>query len=349
MKTEGWGARILLLLVLCIVGVSAVHLRIGIGLGLAVGIGVLAIAIEALFVKIPIEDAVYSIVGATAGLLLGLLAMLILRLGNVRLGAPGGADPLLMIPLALGYALAHVSLVRGRRLGILKPVAESVPAVTPLLLDISAIVDGRVADMVVAGLLTGPFLVPASVKPALEGMLKSKDIIQRGRARRGTETLERLEEAAGHSGGVETRDFGEGEREQYRILDWLRKEKCTLLSADSDLLDMVSREGSRVIRLDEVGPATRAVVLPGERLKLKPVRKGKNSGQAVGYLNDGTMVVVEDGEEHIGKNIEVTAHTTFRATGGTMVFGRLAQQADEESPQEQAQPEGPGQSDEDVV
>lgn len=348
MKTEGWGARILLLLVLCLVGVSAVHLKIGIGLGLAIGVGVLAIAVEALFVKLPIEDVIYTLTGATAGLLLGLLVMLTLRLGNVRIGQPEGTDPLLMIPLALGYAFAHVALVRGRKLGLLKAKEEVTAVAAPMLVDLSAVVDGRVADMVIAGLLTGPFVVSAGVRPSLEAMMKSRDIIQRGRARRGIETLERLEEAAGKSGGIETRDFGEGERERYKMLDWLRKEHCTLLGADLDFLDMAAREGARVIRLDEVGAATRSVILPGEKLRLKTVRRGKNSGQAVGYLNDGTMVVVEDGEEQIGKNIEVVAHTTFRASGGTMVFARLAQQQEEEIPADAVPADSNGQPEDDV-
>ncbi len=331
MKTEGWGARIVLLLVLCLIGVSAVDWRMGL---LGLGIGIVAIAIEAFFIRLPIEEVLYTLAGGTAGLVLGMLVMLTLRLGNVRVGPEEGADPLLMIPLALSYAFGHVALVRGRRLGLLKAPAEAGRASSPMLVDLAAIVDGRVADMVIAGLLSGPFIVPEGVRPSLEAMLKSRDIVQRGRARRGTETLERLEEAAGRSGGLEFRDFGEPDREKSRMLDWIRKEGSSLLSSDADFLDQASREGARVIRLDEIGAATRPVILPGEKLKLRPVRKGKNAGQAVGYLNDGTMVVVEDGEEHIGKAVEVTAHTTFRASGGTMVFARLSQ-AEEEQLQEQ--------------
>jgi len=96
------------------------------------------------------------------------------------------------------------------------------------------------------------------------------------------------------------------------------------------MLDTAAREGNKVIRLDEVGAAARAIVLPGEKVRLKPVRKGRNQGQAIGYLNDGTMVVVEDGEEFIGKTIDAVAHTTFRASGGTMVFSRIAQHPEDE-------------------
>lgn len=331
MKTEGWGPRLLLLLVLCIVGVSAStsDWRLGLLLGLAVGL--VAILIETRFVRLPILDAVYTLIGGAAGVGLGLLAMLLLRLGNVSLGRSGGVDPFLLIPLALGYAFAQVAYAKVPRAAG-APGRETViqSSSKGLLVDQASIIDGRVADLVLVGLLTGPFVVPASVKTSLEAQLKSKDIVQRGRARRGLETLERLEEAAGKSGGIEYRDFGDPEKENLRILDWLKRERASLISSDTALLDTASREGNKVIRLDEVGAAARSVILPGERVRLKPVRRGRNQGQAIGYLNDGTMVVVEDGEEFIGKSVDAVAHTTFRASGGTMVFSRIAPQSDDE-------------------
>lgn len=333
MKTEGWGPRLLLLLVLCVVGVSAStsDWRLGLLLGLAAGIA--AIVIETKFVKLPVIDVVYTMVGAAAGIGTGLLLMLVLRLGNVRLGSEDGVDLFLLIPLALGYAFAQVAFAKVPRAAGAPGRETAVPSyvrTAATLVDQSSIIDGRVADLALVGLLTGPFVVPASIRPALENLMKSKDIIQRGRARRGLETLERLEEAAGKSGGVEYRDFGDPEKESFRILDWLKRESASLVSGDSAMLDTAAREGNKVIRLDEVGAAARAIVLPGEKVRLKPVRKGRNQGQAIGYLNDGTMVVVEDGEEFIGKTIDAVAHTTFRASGGTMVFSRIAQHPEDE-------------------
>ena len=185
-------------------------------------------------------------------------------------------------------------------------------------------IDGRIADMVQAGIFTGPFVLSASITPGIESMAKSKDMVKRGRARRGTEVLERLEEAAVNTGGLEFVDFGDRDREQFRILEWLRRENATLLSSDTKLLDMAEREGNRVIRLEEVGPAAKQVVLPGEKLTLKLIRKGRNPGQGIGFLSDGTMVVVEEGDTLIGKEVKAIAHTTFRASGGTMVFSRVA-------------------------
>jgi len=324
MKTAGWETRLLFLLALGLVGTLAFD---GLWMGfLGLGIGIVAILLEWTFTRLPANELVYIVVGSAAGLVLGLLLILILRLGNLNLASSsGGADPLIMIPIALGYVMAHVAYVKGRKLGLLKR-AEETEAVssTPILVDLTAVIDGRVADMVQTGILTGPFILPSSVRPVLESLARSKDMVKRGRARRGSEVLELLEEAASDSGGIEYLDFGEGDREMYRILDWLKKEKATVLSNDTRMLDAVEREGNRVIRLQEVGPAARQVVLPGETFQFKLVRKGRNPGQGVGYLNDGTMIVVEEGDSLIGRDIKATAHTTFRASGGTMVFARIA-------------------------
>lgn len=123
---------------------------------------------------------------------------------------------------------------------------------------------------------------------------------------------------------MEYKDFGEGEREKHRILEWLRKEKTCLLSADSEMCDVAQREGIRVINMADVGPAAREVVLPGDTVTVRIQKKGRTASQGVGFLSDGTMVVVDEAGDSIGQDVAVCAHTTFRASGGTMVFCRLA-------------------------
>ncbi len=336
MKTTGWEARILFLVALGLVGTLAFE---GLWMGLlGLAIGIVAILLEGLFTRLPANELVYIVVGAAAGLIFGLLLILVLRFGNVTLtSTEGGADPMLLIPIALGYVMAHVALVKGRKLGLLKSAKEVVDSTpSPLLIDLSAVIDGRIADLVQAGLFTGPFVLTASIKPSLESLAKSKDMVKRGRARRGTEVLERLEEAAVKTGELEYRDFGDREREQFRMLEWLRKENATLLSSDTKLLDIAEREGNRVVRLEEVAPAAKQVVLPGEKLTFRLIRKGRNPGQGIGFLNDGTMVVVEEGDSLIGKEVNVMAHTTFRASGGTMVFSRIMKNSISDNSREDA-------------
>ncbi len=324
MKTSGWEVRILFILVLGLLGTFAFDgLSPSPWYGLTgLGIGIAAVILQIVFVRIPADEIIYTTVGAIIGLVAGLLVILALRMGNLS-SPESGVTPLVMIPFALAYVFGHVAFTKGKKLGLMQTTEVNEKAATPVLVDLSAVIDGRVADMLLAGLIRGPFVLPASIKNQLEEMADSDDIIERGRARRGMETLERLEDAAGNSGGIEYRDFGKQERERFRMLEYIRKEDVSLLSSDSDILDIAMKEGNHVINLEEVGPASRPVTLPGEVLSIRLVRKGRNPKQAVGFMDDGTMIVVEDAEGMIGTSVEVQAHTTFRSSGGTMVFAKL--------------------------
>lgn len=325
MKISGWEVRVLFILVLGLLGTFAFE-----GFSpapwyglIGLGIGVLAVFLQMAFVKVPADELIYTIVGAVVGLIAGILVMLALKLANVP-PPDSGVTPLVMVPFAFSYVFAHVAFTKGKKLGLMEVTEETENcSATPILVDLSAMVDGRVADMVLAGLIRGPFILSSSLKNRLEDMIDSEDIIERGRGRRGMETLERLEEAAGNSGGIQYRDFGKPDRERFRMLEFLRKEQVSLLSSDSELLDIAVKEGGHVINLEEVGPAARPVVLPGEVISLRLLRKGRNPKQAVGFTEDGTMVVVEEAEEMIGSTVDVQAHTTFRSSGGTMVFARI--------------------------
>lgn len=325
MKTSGWEVRILFILVLGLVGTFAFDgLSPSPWFGLTgLGIGIVAVVLQIVFVRIPADEIIYTTVGAIIGLVAGILVMLAFRLGNFS-ASESGVTPLIMIPFALSYVFGHVAFTKGKRLGLMQNTEEKeTTANTPVLVDLSAVVDGRVADMLLAGLVRGPFILPASIKTELEDMSDSDDIIERGRGRRGIETLERLEDTAGNSGGLEYKDFGKKERERFRMLEYIKKENVSLLSSESELLDIAMKEGNHVINLDEVGPASRPVTLPGEVLSIRLVRKGRNPKQAVGFMDDGTMIVVEDADGMIGSSVDVQAHTTFRSSGGTMVFAKL--------------------------
>jgi uncharacterized protein YacL len=323
MRGKVWETRLIFLLALGLVGSLGFEWWMGL---VGLGIGMLAIGLEMLFHRMPAAEILYALVGGSAGLVLGVLIVLVLRVGNISLADSSryNGEPLVMIPLALGFALAHVSISKGRRLGLIEtaPEEERPAAGRALLVDMSAIVDGRVADLVHTGLLTGPFIIPSAARKRLDKMKDSEEMVERGRARRGQETLERLEEAAGKE-QISYVDFGEGKRERLRTLNWLREEQAALISDDADLLDAAEREGTPTIRLEQVGPAAKQVVLPGQRLQVKVVRKGRNPGQGVGFLNDGTMVVLENGEKSVGKTVDALSHTTFRASGGTMIFARI--------------------------
>ena len=331
---KGWEVRILFILALGLAGTLAGTItanedfmsKTGLLMGLVgLGIGVVAAILERMIVKVSADRLVYTVVGSVVGLITGILIIFVLKIG-IHNQESLWSNLLVLIPVALAYVFAVAALNKGRKYELIAAEEESGPQWNmPVLVDLSAAVDGRVADLSLAGLLPGPFSIPLSVKHSIDEMQKGRNIVMRGRARRATETIQRLEEAVGKSGGLmEYRDFGEGEREKHRMLEWLRKEKICLLSGDAEMADTAEREGIRVIRLSDVGPASREVVLPGDSFMLKIQKKGRTASQGLGFLSDGTMVVIDEAGDMIGKDIQVTAHTTFRAKGGTMVFGKIA-------------------------
>ncbi len=321
MKASNWEVRILFLLVLALLGTFAFgnHLYGLIGLGA----GVAAIVIQMFIVRLPVDDILYSVIGCIIGLIFGLLVMVVLQSGISERDNAGLMDPLVLIPLVFAYIFSHVAVSKGRKLGYIPVEEEQSSTSKPILADLSAIIDGRIADMTLCGLLAGPFVLSSSLRSSIEKMNSSEDIIVRGQGRRGIETLDRLEEADGRAGGLVLQDFGKGEKEQIKMLEYLHKEAVTLLSGNSEFIKKARKEGIHVIDLNEVGPAARPVILPGAKFEINLVRKGRNKNQSVGFLDDGTMVVVERSENKIGKSVLVTAHTTFRSSGGTMVFAAL--------------------------
>ncbi len=332
---KGWEVRILFILALGLAGTLASgNLIVGF---IGLGIGMVAAILERMIVKVSADKLVYIAAGSTAGLVVGILFILVLKIGiHGEAWRSYWSDLLVLIPVAFAYVFAVVAVNKGRKLELINIEEESGPQWNmPVLVDLSAAVDGRVADLSLAGLLPGPFMIPLSVKHNIDEMQKGRNIVKRGRARRATETIQRLEEAVGKSGGLmEYRDFGEGEREKHRMLEWLRKEKVCLITGDLDMADTAEREGIRVIRLSDVGPASREVVLPGDSFTMRIQKKGRTATQGVGFLSDGTMVVVDEAGDLLGRETQVTAHTTFRAKGGTMVFGKVAAEGTGENDQD---------------
>ena len=332
---KGWEVRILFILALGLAGsLASGSLMVGF---IGLGIGIIAAILERMIVKISADKLVYITAGSTVGLVVGILLILILKIGiHDDTWKSSWSDLMVLIPVAFAYVFAVVAVNKGRKLQLISIEEETGPQWNmPVLVDLSAAVDGRVADLSLAGLLPGPFSIPLSVKQNIDEMQKGRNIVKRGRARRATETIQRLEEAVGKSGGLmEYHDFGEGEREKHRMLKWLREEKVCLLTGDAEMADTAEREGIRVIRLSDVGPASREVVLPGDSFIVRIQKKGRTSTQGVGFLSDGTMVVVDEAGDLMGKEAQVTAHTTFRAKGGTMVFGKVTSEGNGDNAQD---------------
>ncbi|MCJ7566779.1 MAG: TRAM domain-containing protein, partial [Anaerolineales bacterium] len=192
-----------------------------------------------------------------------------------------------------------------------------------VLLDTSVIIDGRIADIARTGFVTGPMLVPSFVLNELQHVADSSDGLRRQRGRRGLDILNRLQKDPTSSMRITDLDV-EGVREVDDKLVILAKQlHCKILTNDYNLNRVAELQGVAVLNINELANAVKAVFLPGETLEVDVIQKGKEAGQGVGYLDDGTMVVIEDGEMHIGKVIPVTVTKVLQTAAGRMIFARL--------------------------
>ncbi len=192
-----------------------------------------------------------------------------------------------------------------------------------VLLDTSVIIDGRIADIARTGFIAGPMLVPSFVLSELQHVADSSDGLRRQRGRRGLEILNRLQKDPIISMRITDLDV-EGVREVDDKLVILAKQlRCKVLTNDYNLNRVAELQGVSVLNINELANAVKAVFLPGETLEVDVIQKGKEAGQGVGYLDDGTMVVIEDGEIRIGNVILVTVTKVLQTAAGRMIFARL--------------------------
>jgi len=196
-----------------------------------------------------------------------------------------------------------------------------------ILLDTSVIIDGRVADIAKTGFLPGTLLIPRFVLNELQYIADSSDGMRRQRGRRGMEVLAELQKLP--TVLVRISDINvDGVREVDDKLVVLGKQlKCPVLTNDYNLNRIAELQGVTVLNINELANAVKSVVLPGEALRINIMQEGKEHGQGVGYMEDGTMVVVENGREYIGEYMEVNITKVLQTAAGRMIFGRVDEEA----------------------
>jgi uncharacterized protein YacL len=216
------------------------------------------------------------------------------------------------------------NLVRGRlpRKGDGKNSVEGRKHV-PVLLDTSVIIDGRIADIASTGFIQGDMIVPRFVLNELQHVADSPDALRRNRGRRGLDMLRRLKEDPNARVRVEDID-AEGVREvDDKLVVVAKRLQCPVVTNDYNLNRVADLQGVKVLNINELANAVKAVFIPGESLSARIVQQGKEVGQGVAYLDDGTMVVVENGSSQIGQNVEVVVTKVLQTAAGRMLFARI--------------------------
>jgi uncharacterized protein YacL len=197
------------------------------------------------------------------------------------------------------------------------------------LLDTSAIIDGRIADVAASGFLEGPVLVPRFVVAELQRLADGGDALRRNRGKRGFEVLQRLQEARGVAVQIVDADVAGVTEVDARLVELARRRGARIVTTDYNLNRVAELSGVSVLNVNDLANAVKAVVLPGERLRVHVLREGKEPGQGVGFLEDGTMVVVEQGRRLLGQEVAVVVTSALQTSAGRMVFARPRGDAEE--------------------
>ena len=202
--------------------------------------------------------------------------------------------------------------------------AREVKGSKPCILDTSVIIDGRIADVVETQFLDSPLIIPKFVISELQGIADSSDRLRRSRGRRGLDILNRLRSNPKIEVQIFDRDLPEfaGQPVDLRLVALAKHLKGRLVTNDYNLNKVARIEGVEVINLNDLANALKPIFLPGEQVEVRVVKVGEEAGQGVGYLEDGTMVVIEGGRESIGKQVTIAVTSVLQTSAGRMVFGR---------------------------
>jgi len=272
----------------------------------------------------------YGVLGSGVGALGGLLAAVWVRRAFGLDSQP--------VAVAIGVstfvvyvgALCGLRGVRALRLGTAKSgVAASM---SPKILDTSAIIDGRIADMVDLGFIGGPMVVPQFVLNEVQGIADSTDALKRARGRRGLGILERLQALDGVEVRITDQDFPRVKEVDGKIVALAKATGATVVTNDFNLSKVAELQGVRTLNVHQLAHALRPVFLPGEEVQVTLQKEGKEPGQGVGYLEDGTMVVVDGGADRLGQSIKGIVTSVLQTTAGRMIFARPEGELGEVSP-----------------
>lgn len=278
--------------------------------------------------RIEVISAVYF------GLLIGILLsyLLILALEPV-LDDPYRTGVVIMITLVLPYICISLLVQTKDEFRFVIPFVEfarELKGAQPMLLDSSALIDGRIAELVETHILRSQMLVPEFVLREIQDIADSSDKVRRTRGRRGLEVLGQLQNSP--NADIKMYDSSAGDSKgmsvDQRLVAVAKQIGASIVTSDFNLNKVATVQGVQVINFNDIANALKPRYLPGERMKIKMMKEGESAGQGVGYLDDGTMVVCEQASHLIGKEIDVYVTSVLQSSAGRMIFGKTVHSPD---------------------
>ncbi|MGB6973464.1 MAG: PIN domain-containing protein [Terracidiphilus sp.] len=269
------------------------------------------------------------LIGAVAGSVLGIFGAALFCL--VLRSAPLPATTSAVLQIFVLMLMTYVGLIVGASKGdLLNPAALGVvfsgerPARRAAkILDTSVIIDGRIADIAEAGFIDGPMVVPEFVLRELQTVADSTDSSKRQRGRRGLDMLQRMQSNPALQIQIVPDDFPSIREVDLKLLELAKKMEAKVVTNDFNLNKVAHLHHVEVLNINDLANALKPVVLPGERMTILILKEGKEFNQGVGYLDDGTMVVVDHARKMIGKSIDIAVTSVLQTASGKMIFGKL--------------------------
>ena len=274
------------------------------------------------------------IAGGVIGMVVGLVIALMLGFGlNMVVKITKNQHIVPWIYLLLTGILGYLGLVLGSKKAedFSFHATENQEPVNQRLLDTSVIIDGRIADICETGFLDGALIVPRFVLNELQFIADSSDSMKRSRGRRGLDVLNRMQKSSSITIEIVEQDFPKIKGVDSKLVALAQKLSAKLLTNDYNLNKVAELQGVRVLNVNELANAMKPVVLPGEPMVVKIIREGKEPGQGVGYLDDGTMIIVDSAQRMINSTVEVVVTSVLQTTAGRMIFTELKEASEKKN------------------
>jgi len=326
--------RILLVLACSLSGLFIAHSYYGFPIAL---IGLIVGFMIALFV-IHIEEAIRKvslriIFGGVVGMIVGLFIAFLLAYGlNFVSNIMEKQQVVPWIYTLLTGIMAYLGLLIGSKkieefsffgLGQQKDSGDC------RIVDTSVIIDGRIADIADTGFLHGNLVVPRFVLDELQYIADSSDSMKRSRGRRGLDILNRMQRSVGINIEISDQDFPKLKGVDAKLVALAKKMNAKIVTNDFNLNKVAELQGIKILNVNELANALKPVVLPGETMTVKIIKEGKEAGQGVAYLDDGTMIIVDNAQKYQGSSVEVLVTSVLQTTAGRMIFSELKGVANE--------------------
>ena len=267
----------------------------------------------------------------TFGLILGIVVAQLIDHSGIFENLEEKSPTRSMVRVALFLSFSYIGIVLAMRsnkedFSLIIPYVRFAPRNKPdnlLLLDTSVIIDGRIADLVEGNFLEGLIMVPRFVLKELQQIADSNDPIKRSRGRRGLEMLNRIQRNTRNEVRIHDGDFPDEKEVDMKLVRLARNLGGKLFTNDYNMAQIAELQKVVCVNLHDLAKSLKPVMLPGEVLNLRLVREGKDKGQGVGYLPDGTMVVVNNGQPQVGQQVEVQVQSLVQTGAGVIVFAEL--------------------------